>query len=66
VVKITDYFRKIMKGKFKFKENNTNKLPVHFVDYPFHAVHVKYDDVTSILVSYETDMKALSAYSRIV
>jgi hypothetical protein len=47
---------------FKFSENYNYLMPAHFGGYEGQPQATTYHDVTSIMVSYETDRKMLEAY----
>lgn len=48
-----------MKGKFRLEDDLVYKMPVHFGGEPFYPVRTVYRDMTSISISFETDVKAL-------
>ena len=47
---------------FKFQENYNYFMPAHFGGYEGHPKPCVYDDVTSIVISYETDPAMLAKY----
>lgn len=47
---------------FKFSENTNYMMPAHFGGYEGNPLATTYHDVTSIMVSYETDRQMLEAY----
>lgn len=51
-----------MRGLFRFEENHSYKMPVHFGGVPFYPVRTTHHDMTCICVSYETEMEALARF----
>lgn len=48
-----------MRGKFRLQEDYVYKMPVHFGGDPFYPVRVVYDDMTILIVKYQTDAEFL-------
>ncbi|MDD4896777.1 MAG: acetoacetate decarboxylase family protein, partial [Atribacterota bacterium] len=51
-----------MKGKFQFQDGFVYKMPAHFGGYQFYPVRVKYNDITNIVIQYETKPEVLLQY----